>query len=86
MVHALHVLQLNWYTRRGEIVQDRVHIDVAGPMTTKSAGGQEYEYIDDYNRALYTNPLRLKSDALEAFKIFIAAVENESQRKRARVE
>jgi len=31
---------------------DRVHIDVAGPMPTKSAGGMEYEYIVvyDYSR------------------------------------
>jgi len=56
-------------------VQDRVHIDVAGPMPTKSAGGKEYEYIDDYNRVLYTRPLRLKSDALEAFKIFKVTAE-----------
>ena len=56
-------------------MQDRVHIDVAGPMPTKSAGGKEYEYIDDYNRVLYTRPLRLKSDALEAFKIFKVTAE-----------
>jgi len=62
---------------------DRVHIDIAGPMPTKSAGRKEYEYIvvDDYSRAVYTRPLRHKSDAPEAFKIFKAAAENESQER-----
>ena len=51
---------------------DRVHIDRARPMPTKSADGKEYEYIvvDEYSRAVYTCPLRLKSDAPEALKIF----------------
>jgi len=40
---------------------DRVHIDIAGPMPTKSAGGKEYEYIvvDDYSRAVYARPFDL---------------------------
>ena len=61
---------------------DRVHIDIAGPMPTKSAGGKEYEYIvvDDYSRVVYMRPLRLKSDAPEAFKTFKAAAGNESQK------
>jgi len=38
---------------------ERVHIDVAGPKTVKSAGGKECEHVvvDDYTRALYTKPL-----------------------------
>jgi len=60
-------------------------------MQVKSAGGKEYEYIamDDYTRAVYTGPLRLKSEAPEAFKVFKAVAENESQKypdgQRARV-
>jgi len=44
---------------RAEVYLERVHIDVAGPMPTKLAGGMEYEYIvlDDYSRAVYTHPL-----------------------------
>ena len=68
---------------RAEAYLDRVHIDIARPMPKKSAGGKEYEYIivDDYSWAVYTRPLRLKSDAPEAFKIFKAAAENESQKR-----
>ena len=63
---------------RAEAYLDPVHIDIAGSMPTKSAGGEEYEYIvvGDYSRAAYTRPLQLKSDAPEGFKIFKAAAEN----------
>jgi len=56
------------------------HSDIAGPVLTKSASGKEYEYIvvDDYSRAVYMRPLRLKWDAPEAFK---ASVENESEER-----
>ena len=45
----------------------RVHIDIARPMQVKSTGGKEHEHIavDDYTRAVYTQPLRLKSEAPE---------------------
>ena len=57
----------------------RVHIDIVGPMPVKSARGREYVYVvvGDYTRAVYTRPLRLKSEAAEAFKTFKAAAENE---------
>ena len=68
---------------RAEGYLDRVHIDIAGPMPVRSAGGKEYAYIvvDDHTRAVYMRPLRHKSDASEAFRIFKAAAENEFQRK-----
>jgi hypothetical protein len=68
---------------RAETYLDRVHIDIAGPMQVKSASGKEYAYIliDDQTRVVYMRPLRHKSDTLEAFRIFKAAAENESQRK-----
>ena len=61
----------------------RVHIDLARPMQVKWGGGKEYEYIavDDYTRVVYTQPLRLKSEAPKAFKVFKAVVENESQKR-----
>ena len=51
-------------------------------MQVKSAGGREYEYIavDDYTHAVYTRPLRLKSETPEAFKTFKAVAENETQK------
>ena len=60
----------------------RVHIDLARPMQVKWGGGKEYEYIavDDYTREVYTQPLRLKSEAPKAFKVFKAVAENESQK------
>ena len=62
----------------------QVHIDLAGPMQVKSAGGREYEYIvvDDCTCAVYTRPLRLKSEAPEAFKAFKAVAENEYQKRK----
>ena len=52
-------------------------------MQVKSVGGMEYEHIvvDDYTRAVYTRPLRLKSEAPEAFKAFKAVAENESKKR-----
>ena len=48
-----------------------------------AAGGREYEYVvvDDYTRAVFTRPLRLKSEAVEAFKAFRAAAENDSGKR-----
>jgi len=48
-------------------------------MPVRLAGRREYEYVvvDDYTRAVYTRPLRLKSEAADAFKSFRAATENE---------
>ena len=49
-------------------------------MPVKSAGG-EYVVMGDYSRAVYSRPLRLKSEASDAFKNFKAAAENESNNK-----
>jgi transposase InsO family protein len=61
----------------------RVHIDVAGPMEVQSAGGKAYEYVvvDDHTRVVYTRPLRLKSEAVDAFRTFKAAAEGESGKR-----
>jgi hypothetical protein len=60
---------------------ERVHVDVAGPIPVTSAGGKvcEYVVVDDHTRAVYTKPLRLKPDSVDAFKTFMATAENESQ-------
>ena len=88
-MRALHVSQRKQYTpshkegrSRAEEYLGRVHTVIAGPMQ-KSAGGREYEYIvvDDYTRAVYTQPIRLKLEAPEALKTFKAVAENESQKR-----
>jgi len=60
-----------------------VHIDMAGPISVKSAGGNECDYVvlDDSSRAVYSMPLCLKLEAADAFKTFKAAAENESDNK-----
>ena len=62
---------------------ERVHIHIASPMPIASAGSREYVYVvmDGHTRAVYTRPLCLKSEAVEAFKVFKAAAENESGKK-----
>ena len=79
---AVHFPHKERYSRAGEYL-GRVHNDTARPMQVKSAGGKEYEYIavDDYTRAVYTQPPRLKSAAPEAFGVFKAVAENESQKR-----
>ena len=59
------------------------HIDIAGSMPITSASGREYVYtvVDDYTRAVYPRPLRFKSAAIEAFKAFKAAAEDESEKE-----
>ena len=62
---------------------EQVHVDIAGPMPIASVGGHDYLYVvvDDFTRAVYTCSLRLKSEAVDAFKAFKAVVENELGRE-----
>ena len=50
-------------TRATEFLE-RVHIDIAGPMPTRSAGGCEYLYVlvDDCTRVVWMRALRRKSE------------------------
>ena len=79
---AVHLPHKEGQSRASEYLE-RVHIDIAGPMPVKSTGGREYLYVvmDDCTRTVYAKPLRLKSEAIEAFKAFKAAAENESGKK-----
>ena len=79
---SVHLPHKDGRTKATEFLE-RVHIDIAGPMPTPSVGGRRYLYVvvDDYSRAVYTRPLRLRSEAFDAFKIFKAAVETESGKK-----
>ena len=79
LVHLPHEVR----RKRASRYLERVHTDIAGPMPVKSAGGREYVYVivDDYTRAVYTKSLRLKSEAVDAFKAVKAIVERESGNK-----
>jgi len=79
---SVHLPHKEGRSRAGEFLE-RVHIDIAGPMPVKSAGGKSYLYIvvDDYTRAVYVKPLALKSEAADAFKAYKAVAENESGKK-----
>ena len=60
-----------------------VSINIARPMPVASAKAREHVYavVDDYTRRVYTRRLRPKSEAVEAFKVFRAAAENESGKR-----
>ena len=57
-----------------------VHTDICGPMQTKSFGGSRYfiTFTDDYSRCCKVYFMKEKSEALNKFKEFKAAVEKES--------
>ena len=78
-VHLPHKEGRKWASKYLECV----HIDIAGPMPIKSAGGREYMYVivDDYTQAVYTKPLCLKLEAVEVFKAFQVEVERASGNK-----
>jgi hypothetical protein len=56
--------------RKKRDVLDLVHIDVCGPMQTRSLGGAFYFmlFIDDCTRYTWVYFLRRKSDVFEYFK------------------
>ena len=71
-MRALHASQPKRYTshiRKGTVAQANTWVEftLTSPTQVKSTGGKEHEYIavDDYTRAVYTQPLRVKSEAPE---------------------
>jgi hypothetical protein len=60
-----------------------VHIDLVGPITTKSLKGQKYFMllVHDYTRMTAVFFLRNKSEAFENFKVYKELVENEMDSK-----
>ena len=55
---------------------ERIHSDVCGPMQTESHGGKRYfvTFIDDYSKCCAVYFIRNKSEVLEKFQEFEAAV------------
>src|SRR4029078_5287093 len=56
-----------------------VHTDVCGPIKAASLGGSKYfvTFIDDYSRMTTVYPLRAKSDVVDKFREYRAAVEKQ---------
>ena len=54
-----------------------IHMDLCGPMRTKSNGGKRYMFVivDDYSRFTWTLFLASKDEAFEEFESFIKNVE-----------
>lgn len=63
-----------WKPERG---LQLVHTDICGPITPVSSSNKRYmiNFIDDYSRKCWSYFLAEKSEALQTFKIFKAAVE-----------
>ena len=57
---------------------DFVHSDLCGPMPIKSLGGASYflTFIDNSTKKIWVYLLKNKSDTFDAFKKFLAMVEN----------
>jgi hypothetical protein len=68
--------------RRKKDLLELVHIDVCGPMQTRSLGGAYYFllFIDDCTRYTWVYFLRKKSDVFEYFKEFKNMVERETRK------
>jgi transposase InsO family protein len=69
-------------SREATGLNDLVHSDVVGPMSTQSFGGKKYVvfFIDDYSRYVTGYFLNRKSEVLGAFKQYKKLVENLHQR------
>jgi hypothetical protein len=68
---------------KAEVILERIHSDVCGPMPSTSLRGYVYyvSFIDDYSRKAWVYFLKSKDEVLGKFKEFKALVENLSGRK-----
>ena len=62
---------------------EKIHSDVAGPITPTSLGGSKYvvTFTDDYSRFTWVFPCSAKSQVFDIFKTFKRTVENELNQK-----
>ncbi|KAH9684823.1 retrovirus-related pol polyprotein from transposon RE2 [Citrus sinensis] len=60
-------------------ILELIHTDLWGPSPIISRDGYQYyiSFVDDYSRYTWIYPLKLKSEALEVFKLFKLQVENQ---------
>ena len=61
-----------------------IHSDVCGPMSTESIGGKKYfvTFTDDYSRYYSVYFMKYKSEVLEKFREFEAAIASSEERIR----
>ena len=74
--HKLHFLITETKTSK---ILELIHTDLWGPSPIVSRGGYQYyiSFVDDFSRYTWICPLKLKSEALEVFKLFKLQVENQ---------
>lgn len=67
-------------TSRSTAALQLVHSDMCGPVSSPSLGGGRYfiNFIDDYSSFCWTYIMKHKSEALEYFKEFQVAAEQQS--------
>lgn len=70
-------------SRRTSASLQLVHMDICGPMSTVSLGGNKYFLliVDDYSRKCWVYFLKNKSEAFDHFRKFHAIAERETGRK-----
>jgi hypothetical protein len=69
-------------TRSTELLEI-IHTDICGPFDTSSFGKGKYfiTFIDDFSRYGYIYLLHVKSQAINAFEVYITEVERQLERK-----
>ena len=67
-------------TSRATKPLELVHTDVHGPMPVQTCEGYKYWicFVDDATRLVAITPLKRKSDAFEAFKVYKTTMENQT--------
>jgi hypothetical protein len=66
--------------KRQTYILELIHIDVCGPMQTRSLGGASYFliFVDDRSRYTWVYFIRSKSDVFEYFKEFRTMTEKQT--------
>lgn len=62
---------------------DLIHTDIWGPSPVQSVNGHRFyiHFVDDHTRYTWIYPLKHKGEAVNAFNVFRAFVENQFNRK-----
>lgn len=81
--HARTAFKRGEATIKTKEILELIHMDLCGPMETRSLGGARYflTMIDDFSRKIFVSFLSEKSAVVEAFRGFKAVVENQTGHK-----
>lgn len=73
--------------RNSNLALEEIHPDACGPGHVTSMGGSKYflTFIDDYSRFVAVEFLKSKSEGLDKFKEFVAAVLKIEQKREKRL-